>query len=468
MRKLGQTISALNRYRRHWSTLLQTTGAKGGASAPSAAAGHLTELTGFGSNPGALRMFTYAPKNLKAAPALVVVLHGCTQSAGSYDIGAGWSTLADRYGFVLLLPEQTQANNPKTCFNWFLPGDTARDRGEALSIRQMIEKTIGAHGIDRGRVFITGLSAGGAMTAAMLATYPEVFAAGAIIAGLPYGTAGNVQQAFESMFQGRSHTAPVWGDLVRRASSHRGPWPRVSIWHGDQDATVKPMNADSLIRQWTDVHGIDAAPVEDVVDGYPRKVWWRDGADVIESYHHHRHGAWHAARDRSAWRHGRAVPARGGNLVVVPHREVLRPGRRGARAARNVRAATSRAKRRWCRTRSRSSPTSGLRFSMRKPMQPKFGAKPDGGHRRDGDHHQGADPGRADEAAGVSRWRSGFDPERLDAGELAALQPFEERAAGGRHVGELVRHACAWFSAATVSPPPATETSLPALVRSAA
>ena len=107
------------------------------------------------------------------------------------------------------------------------------------------------------RVFITGLSAGGAMTSAMLAAYPEVFAAGAIIAGLPYGTAGNVQQAFESMFQGRSHTAKEWGDLVRRASTHRGPWPRVSIWHGDLDATVKPVNADSLVQQWTDVHGID-------------------------------------------------------------------------------------------------------------------------------------------------------------------------------------------------------------------
>ena len=122
------------------------------------------------------------------------------------------------------------------------------------------------------------------MTAAMLATYPEVFAAGAIIAGLPYGTAGNVQQAFESMFQGRTHTAREWGDLVRRESTHRGPWPRVSIWHGDADATVKPMNADSLIAQWSDVHGVDIAPIEDIVDGYPRKVWRRDGIDVIESY----------------------------------------------------------------------------------------------------------------------------------------------------------------------------------------
>lgn len=264
--------------------MLQTTAATRGANAAAAASDHLTELTGFGSNPGALRMFTYAPKHIGPSPALVVVLHGCTQSAASYDLGAGWSALADRYGFVLLLPEQTAANNPKTCFNWFLPGDTARDRGEALSIRQMIEKTIGAHGIDRGRVFITGLSAGGAMTTAMLAVYPEVFAAGAIIAGLPYGTAGNVQEAFESMFQGRPRAARAWGDLVRRASPRRGPWPRVSVWHGDIDKTVKPANADAIIQQWTDVHGINSAPVEDKIDGYPHKVWRKDGVDVIESY----------------------------------------------------------------------------------------------------------------------------------------------------------------------------------------
>jgi feruloyl esterase len=281
LRKLGRTIAALARHRRHWSTLLQSTAAK---PTPAAASAHLTGLTGFGSNPGALRMFTYVPKKLARSPALVVVLHGCTQSAASYDLGAGWSTLAERYGFVLLLPEQTPKNNPKTCFNWFLPGDTTRDRGEALSIRQMIEKTIGARRIDRTKVFITGLSAGGAMTNVMLAAYPEVFAAGAIIAGLPYGTASNVQEAFESMFQGKSHVAKVWGDRVRRASSHRGPWPRVSIWHGDADATVKPINAESLVRQWTDVHGIDAPPMEDKVDGYPRKVWRRDGVDLVESY----------------------------------------------------------------------------------------------------------------------------------------------------------------------------------------
>ncbi len=100
---------------------------------------HLNDVAEFGSNPGNLRMLTYVPDNLAPSSPLVVVLHGCTQTAAGYDIGAGWSTLADRYGFALLFPEQRQANNQKLCFNWFEAGDIARDRGEPLSIRQMID-----------------------------------------------------------------------------------------------------------------------------------------------------------------------------------------------------------------------------------------------------------------------------------------------------------------------------------------
>ena len=83
----------------------------------------LREVHGFGSNPGALRMFTYLPAGLADQSALVVVLHGCAQTAASYEYGAGWSTLAERYGFALLVPEQQRANNPNGCFNWFQPGD---------------------------------------------------------------------------------------------------------------------------------------------------------------------------------------------------------------------------------------------------------------------------------------------------------------------------------------------------------
>jgi poly(hydroxyalkanoate) depolymerase family esterase len=263
-----------------WKTRLRMKIPAGPAATP------LREVHDFGSNPGELRMFAYVPAALAPGSALVVVLHGCTQTAAGYDFGAGWSTLADRYGFALVFPEQQRSNNPNGCFNWFLPGDTERDRGEAHSIRQMVARAIADHDLDAKRVFVTGLSAGGAMTSVMLATYPDVFAGGGIIAGLPYGAAGNVQQAFESMYQSPPRPARVWGNLVRAAAPHSGPWPRVSVWHGSADATVIPANANEIVKQWTDVHGLPAAPsAEGMVDGYPRQVW-RDAAgnEVIESF----------------------------------------------------------------------------------------------------------------------------------------------------------------------------------------
>ena len=246
----------------------------------------LREVFGFGSNPGNLRMFGHRPPTLEDNPALVVVLHGCTQTAAGYDLGAGWSTLANRYGFALLLPEQQRSNNPNGCFNWFQPEHSRRNQGEPLSIRQMIKRSIVDYGIDRRRVFITGLSAGGAMTSNMLACYPELFAAGAIVAGLPYGAATTVQQAFETMFQSPSRSSREWGDLVRNASSHQGPWPRISIWHGNADKTVIPSNALEILKQWTEVHGLPVSPsVKIRVDGFPREVWINEvGDELIEAY----------------------------------------------------------------------------------------------------------------------------------------------------------------------------------------
>nr|WP_245268781.1 PHB depolymerase family esterase [Mesorhizobium sp. WSM2561] len=205
----------------------------------------LSTLSDFGSNPGALQ----ARFLCEGAP-LVVVLHGCTQNAAGYDHNSGWSQLADEAGFALLYPEQQRANNPNLCFNWFLPADTARDRGEALSISQMAEAMVVAYGLDRKRVFVTGLSAGGAMASAMLATYPELFRGGGIIAGLPYGSVTSVPEAFDRM---RGHGGPSEQELrrlVQRASSHKGPWPRLSIWQGSADHTVAPSNAEAIAAQW--------------------------------------------------------------------------------------------------------------------------------------------------------------------------------------------------------------------------
>lgn len=257
-----------------------------GRSAPPAGSTPLAEISDFGTNPGALKMFSFVPEHLQRAPALVVVLHGCGQTAAAYDFGAGWSTLAKRYGFALLMPEQQGANNANTCFNWFNPGDIARGRGEAGSIRQMVARMVADHKIDPRRIYVTGLSAGGAMTSVMLANYPEVFAGGAIIAGLPFGIASNVREALGGMMQSSPRPAAELGDLVRKASKYRGPWPKISVWHGSADRTVHPANADEIVKQWLDVHGLPNEPMSSgAVDGHPRDVWWNaDGATVVESY----------------------------------------------------------------------------------------------------------------------------------------------------------------------------------------
>ncbi len=246
----------------------------------------LTEVKDFGSNPGNLRMFHHVPVVLQHPRALVVVLHGCGQSAAAYDVGSGWSTLAKHYGFALLMPEQLSSNNANGCFNWFYPEDTTRERGEAGSIRQMIARMVKDHAIDPRRIFITGLSAGGAMTSVMLAIHPELFAAGAIIAGLPFGVASNLREALIGMRASRARSATDLGDLVRKASSHKGKWPNVSVWHGTADRTVYPGNADEIVKQWLDVHGLPLEPMsQSTVDGHPREVWWgSSGETVVESY----------------------------------------------------------------------------------------------------------------------------------------------------------------------------------------
>src|SRR6516162_9475322 len=252
MRDLRHVLTRLQAFQSKFERLLASARKRAVRSgvAPGRSPTRLRELTGFGANPGNLRVFAYVPEHLSPNPPLVVALHGCTQTAEDYNHGTGWSSLADIHGFVVVYPQQQPANNPKNCFSWFLPGDITRGQGEALSIREMVEYAIDRFAADRGKVFVTGLSAGGAMASVMLATYPEVFAGGAIIAGLPYGCAGNAQQAFEAMFTEQGHAAPALGGRVRAAIRHRGGWPKISVWHGTDDLIVKPANGEDIVRQW--------------------------------------------------------------------------------------------------------------------------------------------------------------------------------------------------------------------------
>ncbi|MGV9994340.1 extracellular catalytic domain type 1 short-chain-length polyhydroxyalkanoate depolymerase [Streptomyces sp. NPDC003374] len=258
-----------------------------GRASARAATASVREVTAFGSNPGALRMFRYVPAGLPAGRPVVVALHGCTQDAAGYGDGSGWTRLADRWGFSLVLPQQTTANNISSCFDWFQSGDMERGRGEAASVVQMVDRQLADVLGDPRRVYVTGLSAGGAMTAVMMAAYPEKFAAGGIVAGLPYGCAQAAGSPYVCMYVGATQTPEQWGDRVRAARpGYTGPWPALTVLQGTADYTVKPVNMTDLVRQWTDVHGADrTADVTDTVAGYPHQVF-RDpaGDPAVETY----------------------------------------------------------------------------------------------------------------------------------------------------------------------------------------
>ena len=272
MRGLGTIVSQLTAVRRNM------------AAANANEEGRLVPLVGFGSNPGDLDARIFVPA--KPPRALVVVLHGCTQSAAAYDHGSGWSELAERHGFALLFPQQRRANNPNLCFNWFVPGDARRGRGEAASIAHMVQHVAAEYRLDRSRVFVTGLSAGGAMTSVMLACYPELFAGGAIIAGLPFATANSVPEALERM---RGEGFPPRQELLSLARAGAGDAvdpPSLSVWHGTRDNVVDPANAAAIVDQWRDLHGLgDARGRIDSVSGHRRETWSdANGRPMIERY----------------------------------------------------------------------------------------------------------------------------------------------------------------------------------------
>ncbi|MCM0676761.1 PHB depolymerase family esterase [Micromonospora phytophila] len=230
------------------------------AVAAPAQAASLTQVTGFGSNPGNLAMYAYRPDNLPAGAPAVVLLHGCTQNASGYFANSGWQKYADQWKFAVIVPQQSSANQSLSCFNWFVEGDITRGQGEALSIRQMVEHARNTYGSDPGRIFVSGLSAGGAMSAVMLATYPDVFAGGSVIAGLPYRCSPPASTS-TCQYSGVDKTPAAWGDLVRNAyPGYTGRRPRVSIWHGTSDTTVVPANATELRDQWTNVRGVGQTP----------------------------------------------------------------------------------------------------------------------------------------------------------------------------------------------------------------
>lgn len=242
---------------------------------PSGGAAALEPVASFGENPGGLAMYVHAPTSLRAGAPVVVALHGCTQSASAYA-GAGWNAIADQNGFVVVYAEQSTANDATRCFRWWDPAQTTRDKGEAKSIRSMVDAARAKYGVKDA--FVTGLSAGGAMTAVMLATYPDVFRAGAVMSGLPYHCATSKNDAYTYM-SGKAESAAAWKALLP-AMALADP-PRVAIWHGAADYLVRETNAEALTEQWTAAHGLaDAKPTSERVGAATHDAF-RDAKGVV-------------------------------------------------------------------------------------------------------------------------------------------------------------------------------------------
>ena len=242
---------------------------------PPAAAASVAEVTGFGSNPGNLRMFTYVPDGLAANRPLVVVLHGTSMNHGNVDDEPGWLALADAWQFAVAFPEQKFENSLTRGFNAHLNSDNQRGVGEALSIKQMVDYMQTSHSSDPSRTFVTGFSSGGWMTNVMLSTYPDVFEGGAPDAGSPYLCTDALEQCPDAA----GHTPQEWGDRIRSGDpGYGGPWPKVMVVQGTADIVASATSLNETMEGWTNVHGIDQTPDDTTpIKGYSHKVYKTSG-----------------------------------------------------------------------------------------------------------------------------------------------------------------------------------------------
>ncbi|XVV00510.1 extracellular catalytic domain type 1 short-chain-length polyhydroxyalkanoate depolymerase [Actinosynnema sp. CA-248983] len=232
-----------------------------------ASAATLTEVANFGDNPGGMRMHVYAPDTRPAAPGIVVAMHGCGGTGPGFHQSSEFSSLADRYGYVVIYPSAQQQAGFGNCFDTW--SDAAKRRGggsDPSSIISMINYIKQRYNADPGKVFATGSSSGGMMTQHMLALYPDVFKAGAAFMGVPFNCFANAADYPPGSSKctgsgGANRTPQQWGDAVRQAyPGYPGTRPRVQLWHGTNDTLVPYALLQESIEQWTNVFGLSQTP----------------------------------------------------------------------------------------------------------------------------------------------------------------------------------------------------------------
>jgi poly(hydroxyalkanoate) depolymerase family esterase len=203
---------------------------------------------GYSGGAGTLSYWLYVPAGaaLGATPLpLIVMLHGCRQTADDFALGTRMNLLAEREGFAVVYPEQSREQNAMGCWNWFLDEHQRRGQGEPELIAAVTRALIAGHGLDPERIYVAGLSAGGAMAAIVGSEYPDLYAAVAVHSGLPAGAASSVAGALAVMRDGRGRGRPSASHVQRRAP------PPTIIFHADDDSTVHPANGVALFAAFT-------------------------------------------------------------------------------------------------------------------------------------------------------------------------------------------------------------------------
>ena len=231
---------------------------------------------------------------------LIVMLHGCTQSPDDAAAGTRLNALAEKELFFVAYPAQTTSANQNKCWNWFKATDQQRDRGEPSIIAGITREVVATYQLDPRRVYVAGMSAGGAMAAILGVSYPELYAAVGVHSGLAYGAARDMPSAFAAMRGGAAAAALPEGRFGAGGSPARVV-PTI-VFHGDSDKTVHPRNADEVIAQWAGAAALSLAAKprvsvsqEQVADkhAYTRSVYHDAvGRPVMEQWLVH--GAGHA------------------------------------------------------------------------------------------------------------------------------------------------------------------------------
>jgi poly(hydroxyalkanoate) depolymerase family esterase len=219
------------------------------------------EAREFSNDAGTRAYKVYVPAVKPDAPRpMMVMLHGCTQSADDFAAGTQMNRLADEHGFLVVYPEQSAQANASKCWNWFKPQDQQRGTGEPSLIAGIVREVAQRHGADPRRIFVAGLSAGAAMAVVLGETYPELFAGVGVHSGLPYGSAHDIPSALAAMKGGRSGL-PGLNNLSGQASTPRRKAVQavpLIVFHGDRDHTVQQTNGAHIVQQAQEAHGAQA------------------------------------------------------------------------------------------------------------------------------------------------------------------------------------------------------------------